>query len=234
MGRKASYPDWVSKYVKKGQYVNKINGSYYLYEAHSERREGISHPVRVCDGYVGRITQEDGLVPSKKRDHTKSENVSVPKPLPTAKPDAWVFGTHYAVITCSENILLDLEKDYMDQAPLIYVMSILTALYSESSQSLYEMSVLAFRFPNLSIVVPKDNPAFKGALERGPRMISDAIRRTYGDDWPLLQACLSASVIIRTTRGYKATEIQGYAPDLFRKYGLTLNIKTFEALKEGH
>lgn len=67
MPRKANYPEWVTRHLKTGQYVNKKGDSYYIYSAHSERREGISHPVRVSDGYLGRITEKDGFIPAKKK-----------------------------------------------------------------------------------------------------------------------------------------------------------------------
>ena len=228
MPRIASYPDWVQKHIQKGQYVNVKNGNYYLYSAHSERREGVSHPVRVCDGYIGRITQEDGLIPSRKRENPASTASSVPKKC--SSPVVWVFGICIAVMKCSEAILRGLTKSYAENAPLIYVMSILEVLYGKSNQSLYEMSVLLFAFPNLTIPEPNSIPVIQTALERGKRMIADVINKTYGDDWSLLCAYLSASVVIKNTRGYKVTDVYGYAPDLFGKYRLQLDFNAFESL----
>ena len=60
----ADYPDWVMKYKKKGTYINKVGDKYYLYAAHSERVKGTDKVRRVSDGYLGRITEKDGLIPS--------------------------------------------------------------------------------------------------------------------------------------------------------------------------
>lgn len=60
-----AYPDWVLKYKRKGTYVNCVKGRYYLYAAHSERVPGTGKVNRVCDGYLGRVTEADGLVPSR-------------------------------------------------------------------------------------------------------------------------------------------------------------------------
>ena len=60
-----AYPDWVLKHKKKGTYVNCVKGRYYLYAAHSERVPGTGKVNRVCDGYLGRITESDGLIPSR-------------------------------------------------------------------------------------------------------------------------------------------------------------------------
>ena len=146
------------------------------------------------------------------------------------KSNAWVFGTHYAVFKCSQSILEGLKRSYSENAPLIYVISILEFLYGISNQSLYEMSVLSFVYPELKISNGSSTPELRSAVERGKRMISDTINREYGDDWPLLQAYLSSSVIIKSTRGYKATDIQAYAVVLFQKYKLQLNTTTFETL----
>lgn len=56
-----SYPDWVLQHKKKGTYVNCVKGRYYLYAAHSERVPGTKKVKRICDGYLGRITEEAGF-----------------------------------------------------------------------------------------------------------------------------------------------------------------------------
>ena len=61
MPRKANYPEWVTKHLEKGIYVNRVGDKYYLYRAHSERKPGNRNPVRVFDGYVGTVTEKDGL-----------------------------------------------------------------------------------------------------------------------------------------------------------------------------
>ncbi len=61
----ANYPDWVMKHKKKGTYINRSNDKYYLYAAHSERIKGTKKVKRISDGYLGRITEEDGLIPPK-------------------------------------------------------------------------------------------------------------------------------------------------------------------------
>ncbi len=67
MGRKGEYPEWVMKHLEKGVYVNKVKGTYYLYRAHSEKQPGKKYPVRVFDGYIGKVTEDEGLVEIKRR-----------------------------------------------------------------------------------------------------------------------------------------------------------------------
>ncbi|MBR1708756.1 MAG: hypothetical protein IJ719_08010 [Clostridia bacterium] len=224
MPRRASRPEWVAKYVQSGQYVNKVNSNYYLYSAHSERKEGIPYPVRVCDGYIGRITQEEGLIPSKGRNRSASQTPAV------SPPNVWAFGVHAAILKCTDKIQSGLQRSSPDHASLIYVMSILDTVYGHSNQVLYEMSVLSFAFPGLTIPVSGASSEVQSGIERGKKMIRDAIQKTYGDDWALLQAYLSLSVIVKNTRGYKVTDIQSYASDLVTKYGLKLDTAAFEEL----
>jgi len=66
----ANYPDWVLAHKKKGTYINKVGDRYYLYAAHSERVPGTKKVRRVCDGYLGRITQDQGLIPPRDRPGT--------------------------------------------------------------------------------------------------------------------------------------------------------------------
>ena len=61
----ADYPDWVLKHKVKDTYINCVKGKYYLYVAHSERIKGTDKVKRICDGYLGRITPEKGLIPPK-------------------------------------------------------------------------------------------------------------------------------------------------------------------------
>lgn len=63
----ADYPNWVLIHKKKGTYVNKVGDKYYLYAAHSERVKDSGKIRWNCDGYLGRITVKDGLIPAKNK-----------------------------------------------------------------------------------------------------------------------------------------------------------------------
>lgn len=62
---KSNYPEWVMKYKSKGVYVNKVGDKYYLYRAHCVYDKKTKKNVRVSDGYIGRVTEEDGFIPAK-------------------------------------------------------------------------------------------------------------------------------------------------------------------------
>lgn len=58
-------PDRVLKYKTKGIYAKKTKTGYALYRGHSERVPGKSYPVFRCDEYLGIVTEQEGLVPSR-------------------------------------------------------------------------------------------------------------------------------------------------------------------------
>ena len=61
-----AYPPWVMEHKKKGMYVNKINETTYrIYRGHSERIKGTNKVKRVVDEYIGTITEEGGLQPTR-------------------------------------------------------------------------------------------------------------------------------------------------------------------------
>jgi len=68
---KANYPDWVLKYKSKGVYVNKKGDTYYLYRAHCVYDKSTGKNKRISDGYIGRVTKEDGFIPV--RDKVKGD-----------------------------------------------------------------------------------------------------------------------------------------------------------------
>ena len=91
MSRKSNYPDWVLEHKQPGTYINKVGDKYYLYATHSGRVEGKKYPVRVCDGYLDRITQKDGFIPVK----SKIQDV----------PLAFEVGLSYTFLSFSGHIL---------------------------------------------------------------------------------------------------------------------------------
>ncbi|MBQ6968134.1 MAG: hypothetical protein IJP84_09570 [Lachnospiraceae bacterium] len=212
MGRKADYPQWVTERLKKGQYVNKKGDSYYVYSAHSERREGIDHPVRVCDGYLGRITERDGFIPSRK------------KPSGTVEPElftpsAWNYGIIIAVFCCSDRILQGLRITYRRYGTFVYICSVLSFLYGMYSNELYMTSTLSLLLSDVPF--PEEvGDSLSVGIDRGSRMLSEAVNKTYGEDWPKMRAYLASSVLLKNKRGYTLAPLPPSAYALARKYDL--------------
>ncbi|MBR5376556.1 MAG: hypothetical protein IK139_04685 [Lachnospiraceae bacterium] len=165
--KQAEYPDWVMKYKTKGTYINKVGDKYYLYAAHSERIKGTDKVRRVSDGYIGRITQKDGLIRSKPR---------LKRP-----PVALELGLSYIILYSTKDISKGIHKSYRKNADLVYCCSILTYIYGSYSYLLYKKSFLSLRFPEVTFP-DRFPPAVITGIERGCRMICDSLSGRFGDD----------------------------------------------------
>ena len=216
MPRKSNYPDWVTKHIKKGWYINKVKDKYYVYQAHSERREGCKNPVRVCDAYLGRITQNEGFVPSKKS--------KIASPLTKFVPTVLDFGIPISIVHCSQNIYKGIQKVYKERGDLIYICSVLSFSYGTYSEELYKNSVLSLLFPNC--VFPKVfDDSYKEGLTRGKRMITDTVSNFYKNKWNQVKPYLSTIVLIKSTRGFKLPNFTPTIQTFIETYDVPLNLE---------
>jgi len=163
----ADYPDWVLKYKEKGTYINFVKGKYYLYAAHSERIPGTKKVKRVCDAYLGRITQEDGLIPT--RDKVRGI-VNVME-----------YGLSSIILFVCNKIHKGLRKTFTRNGDFVMVASTLSFIYGEYNDNLFQNSYLSKRFPFLDFNVLSTQAQLSG-IDRGHRMIKDTMIRTFGED----------------------------------------------------
>ncbi len=157
----ADYPEWVMKYKKKGTYINKVGDKYYLYAAHSERIKGTNKVRRVSDGYLGRITEKDGLIPAKK--------------ILRSAPVTFELGLSFFIISQTSDILNGLKKSYRRNGELIYCCSLLSVIYGTYSPSLFSHSYTSLRFPGVSFPAAFSDAILSG-IERGVRMLNDRLK----------------------------------------------------------
>lgn len=163
----ANYPEWVMKHKKKGTYINHVKGKYYLYAAHSERVAGTDKVKRICDAYLGRITEKDGLIPPKEK---VAGIVSVLE-----------YGLSTLVLYICENIHKGLRRTFVKNGDFVMVASILSFIYGEYNDCIYLYSHLSVTFPGLDFKTQPTQAQVSG-IERGLRMINDTMIRTFGDD----------------------------------------------------
>lgn len=162
----ANYPDWVMKYKEKGTYINYVNGKYYLYAAHSERIPGTKKVKRVFDRYIGRITEEEGLIPTRDK---VSGNVIV-----------YEYGLSTLLLTLSKNIHKGFKRTFKDNADFIMAATILTVMYGRYNNNLFLQSFLSIRFPDINMEKATDKQ--KAEIDRGVRMLKHEINEKYGAD----------------------------------------------------
>jgi len=168
---KANYPDWVMEHKKKGTYINKVGDKYYLYAAHSERIKGTTKVRRVSDGYIGRITEKEGLILA--RDKIKDV------------PYAYEIGLSFAILSTCEIIHAGLKKSYRKHADMIYACAILSTIYETYNNELFQHSYLHILFAE--VVLPSTfNQTQKTGIERGRRMIKEQLLSIFNVDLPLV------------------------------------------------
>lgn len=155
-----AYPDWVLKHKKKGTYINKVGNNYYLYAAHSEHIPGTANKARrVCDGYLGKITEKDGFIPKKKKD----------------SPVSLEYGLSCAITCLCKNPFLRIEHDYPDISHEIIIRSILLFIYGRNVHRLQHLSFISSFVSDT--FVPDEQTEF--LIQRTSRMIQSTLTKAF-------------------------------------------------------
>ncbi|MDR0324432.1 MAG: hypothetical protein LBI12_08320 [Treponema sp.] len=175
----ADYPEWVLKHKKKGTYVNFQNGKYYLYAAHSERVPGTGKVRRVSDGYIGRITEEKGLIPARGK---ISDDI-----------EAYEYGLSFTVYKLCTKVHSGLRREFGANADKVLVSGLLAAIHGLACAELYETSWLVLHFPEIDFKKTLTDKQGTGA-ERTARMAHDLLRLRFGED------CNPALLLLPTIR----------------------------------
>jgi hypothetical protein len=162
------YPDWVIKYKKKGTYVNVVKGKYYLYAAHSERIKGTDKVRRVSDGYLGRITEKDGFIPTKRKLQSEVH--------------AHEYGLSWAVVSSCGKIRSGLRREFRRNADAVFVAGALLFMHGVALPALFEASGLPLLLPDSGGTERLTDKQRAGA-ERTNRMIADTLKKRFGADY---------------------------------------------------
>jgi hypothetical protein len=163
----ANYPDWVTAHKKKGTYVNFANGKYYLYAAHSERVKGTGKVRRVSDGYIGRITEEDGLIPARDK--------------VAGGVEVFEYGLSMAALGLCAKIHAGFRRDFKANADFVMASSILDACFGAHGSDALAHSYLGVHFSG-SRFPTAPTARQLCAIERGARMALDTLSRKFGAD----------------------------------------------------
>jgi hypothetical protein len=201
----AVYPDWVMKHKKKGTYINFVNGKYYLYKAHSERVPGTKKVRRVFDGYLGRITEEDGLIPV--RDKVTDEVV------------VFEYGLCMTLLGLCGDISKGFAREFRAAADRIFVAGLLLAIYKDCSQEIYEWSYLSIKFPGFDMTKTLTDKQRVGA-ERCMRMESDVMLKHFGEDKDAAVSMLSRIYMVKINNQFYCSKISENTKEFLLKYKL--------------
>ncbi|GHU68887.1 hypothetical protein AGMMS49983_21840 [Clostridia bacterium] len=164
----ADYPEWVLAHKRKGTYINFQNGKYYLYAAHSERIPGTDKVRRVSDGYLGRITEKDGFIPTRKK--------------LTGDVLVYEYGLSAVVIPECERIRKRMSRDFREAVGFVVVSGALSCMYGRATQEGYESSWISIRFPGLDMTKNPTKRQQAGSL-RVAQMIAGILAKRFGDEY---------------------------------------------------
>jgi len=193
----ADYPDWVMKYKEKGTYINYANGKYYLYAAHSERIPGTGKVKRICDGYLGRITESDGLIPTK--DKVSGEVIVLE------------YGFSTLLLQIGANIHSGFRRNFKQHADLIMTAAILSVLYGRYDKELFFQSALSVRYPLLDFE-RKPTAKQSTAIERGILMLTDSLTKRFPKEHGQIAALCRQVYLVRINNYYYRSK----EPDLLK------------------
>lgn len=205
MAKKATYPDWVLKYKTKGVYVNKIGDNYYLYKAHSERVKGTDKIKRICDGYIGKVTEKDGLIQPK--DEVKTDVI------------AYEYGNFYILYLLTQNIYDGFK--------------ITNAYYADSIMSLSMLKILNIDneyFDNtpLKLLYPKankkhlENNEIINEIDRCISMINYYINNKYNGDFDKDISILKYVYLVNFNKKYYISKVNNEINKIFKRNGMEL------------
>jgi hypothetical protein len=181
------YPQWVLLHKKKGTYINHVKGKYYLYAAHSERIKGTKKVKRICDGYLGRITEKEGLIPTKDK---VSGDVLV-----------FEFGLCSTILTLCKDIHTGFKRSFKTNADFVMVASTLSAINGYYDANIFESSYLSIIFSSVDIdKSTTKNQSF--AIERGALMIKDALSNFFGSNTDMAMRLLGSFYKVKINNRY--------------------------------
>ncbi len=199
----ANYPDWVMAHKKKGTYINKVGDKYYLYAAHSEYVKDTGRVKRVCDGYLGRITKEEGFIPANRK--LKND------------PEVFEIGLSLTILSSSPLIHQGLRRSFPKYGDVIYSCAVLSYIYGEYSEELFKHSYLFLAFPDLSFPERFTKAQVTG-IECGTRMLEECMAKRFGEELTRIRSLFPDVRLLKINDSYYLSGISEPAALLSKKY----------------
>ncbi len=201
----STLPDWVLKYKKKGIYARKTKHGYALYKGHSERVPGKSYPVFRCDEYLGIVTEEHGLMPSR----------------PPVKPGIRVFRYGFSrVLEASCTLLRKHPQRLGLDAEMLFVRAVLGIEGRESLQG-FESSYLSVMFPSVDMDKSLSEQQ-ENALSVMRIQMTSRLRDRFGGDHDELLGLSSDLYVVYVNSTWHLSEIPERLKYLAAKHAVLL------------
>ncbi|HKL58381.1 MAG TPA: hypothetical protein VJ863_00665 [Sphaerochaeta sp.] len=165
------------EHKKKGMYVNKINETTYrIYRGHSERIKGTKKVKRVVDEYIGTITEEGGLQPTKPK--VKGE-------VRTVRYGGYAILWWYCR-TQIEGVLKRMGED----GPPVVATALLHVMYGDANPFYYECDWVGVAHPGVLLPL---SASLESEAKRVARGLGTTLGSALGGD---VAAVLEASAFV--------------------------------------
>lgn len=208
-----SYPDWVLKHKTKGVYVLKKKDAYYLYRAHSQRIKGTNKVKRVFDGYIGRVTEEDGFIPVKDKI--------------TGDIKVFDFGLTVFCYSLCFDIYKGFKSSHRTFADTIFASAIFQALNFDIS--CFSMDALSLLLPKFSIKHLSKTDIIT-QIDRCTSMILYYLEhKVDADDLILIKKLFPSIHIVYVNDSYRVSSFDSQVQNLLDKYCVEVShyVKSF-------
>jgi hypothetical protein len=199
----ANYPEWVMKHKVKGTYINHVKGKYYLYAAHSKRIKGTNKVKRIFDGYLGRITEDEGLIPPKDK---VEKSVFVME-----------YGLSSTILYICKDIHSGFRRSFSKNGDFVMLASVLSFIYGKYNNFLYKQSYLSVVFAGIDMDITATKEQ-KNGIERGIKMIRDMMSNHFKDDISRAMTCLSLVYKVKINNKIYQSQIPTSTKELIKKY----------------
>jgi hypothetical protein len=200
-------PDWVLKYKTKGIYTKKTKHGYALYRGHSERVPGKSYPVFRCDEYLGIVTEQEGLVPSR----------------PPVKPAIRVLRYGFCqIVETSCRVLTRHPKRLGLDADVLFVKAAL-GMEGKENQIGYEGSWFSILFPKMDLdrVLTEAEGRYLPIMRR---QVGSKLRDRLGPDFDEMLALSSNLYAVHVNGGWHLSDISGRLKHLGTKHSIPFEL----------
>jgi len=145
---KMNHPEWATKFKTKGTELRLISGRYYLYQITSKYDKERKVTKKITLGFLGRITEEDGLIPKGENSKRKQPKASH-SPISTKEHGASSFLTSIA-----DDIKKALAEIFPKNSEQIFAMAVNRLLYQSPLKNmdfLYQESFISNQNPELDL-----------------------------------------------------------------------------------
>lgn len=141
-GKARNFPEWAIQHKQKGTELRCIKNKYYLYEVYSKYNHQKRRPQKITGLLLGRITEADGFIPSKRR------VLKIKIPVTTKE-----YGASSQILKLCDDIITALKNFFPSLWREIFILSLNRLLHKaplKNMQFFYQESFISELYPDLN------------------------------------------------------------------------------------